>query len=191
MRIIENQDGTTTYQHSQGEVVYRQHRSGVYYHAATPRQVVDALDAAASDGSKVRIHYGDPRTGKDWLEEHGVEGRLSRSMGPLKVPLMIAGNSQWGDALLDHCIVRLEVRPAPGKPFEDAYRHPCYHIGKIEMGPSGLETHPYQVTVDGKPHANFATEQERGKFTRKMFGIESDPATSQSRTARATPALSR
>ena len=179
MRIIENQDGTTTYQHSQGEVVYRRHSSGTYYHAAAPRQVVDALEQAASEGSKVRIHYGDPRTGKDWLEEHGVEGRLSRSMGPLRVPLMISGASRFGDPLNDHCIVRLEVRPAAGKPFEDVYRHPCYHVGKIHMGPSGIESHPFQVTVDGQPHANFATEQDRGRFTRKMFGIETDMAAAQ------------
>jgi hypothetical protein len=191
MRIVENQDGTTTYQHSQGEVVYRQHRSGTYYHAAAPRQVVDALAAAASDGSKVRIHYGDPRTGKDWLEEFGVEGTLSRSMGPLRVPLIISGNSQWGEPLVDHCIVRLEVRPAARRAFEDVYRHPCYHVGKIEMAPSGLESHPYQVMVDGKPHANFATEQERGKFSRKMFGLDREDSPTQSQAAASALSLGR
>lgn len=81
---------------------------GTYYDERTPDAVVQVLERArtASRKYRLRLWYGDPATGKLWGD---VEtGYIGRSMGPIKVPLLIANNrSSGGPALLDHCIVKI------------------------------------------------------------------------------------
>jgi hypothetical protein len=85
--------------------------NGIYYHADTADAVVEALERARANCSRIRIYYGDLITGRDWLEEHDVEGYLGNSLGPLKVPLLICNRrSLGGAALLDHCIVKSRMR---------------------------------------------------------------------------------
>lgn len=126
----------------------------------------------------MRLFYGDAETGRDWLEEHGVEGRLGRSMGPLKVPLILAPQANHGSALLDHCIVRLSVEG------QDVWRHPSYHQGRFELADSGLASHPFAVEVDGASQANFKTALARQKYVDFITGA---PAPAKSKTAAPLP----
>ncbi len=90
------------------EIVYKPAASGVWYHAQTPKAVVDALEEARRLDETVRVFYGDAKTGKDWLETNDVKGKLGRSMGPVKAPLLLASpRAASGAALLDHCVVKL------------------------------------------------------------------------------------
>lgn len=157
---VRNPDGTITRTHANGRVDYREAPSGAFYHAATPWELVRHLERAREQGGKVRLFYGDAQTGK----ERDVEGRLGRSMGPLKVPLILAPRANHGSALLDHCIVRLRVDG------HEVCRHPCYHQGRIELANSSLATHPFAVEVDGAPHANFKTELARRKHVDFITG---------------------
>lgn len=155
---VRSADGTITWTHANGSVAYREAPSGAFYHAETAPELIRHLERAREEGRKVRLFYGDAETGRDWLEEHGVEGRLGRSMGPLKVPLILAPRANHGSALLDHCIVRLRVDG------QDVWRHPGYHQGRFELADSGLASHPFAVEVDGAPQANFKTALARQKY---------------------------
>ena len=101
--------------------------NGTSYHASTPQAVIDVLERARLHHTRIRIHYGDTETGRDWMDVYDVEGTLGRSMGPTKVPLLLtSARSMGGAALLDHCIIR--IRYANRKQGGDLYRHPLYHV---------------------------------------------------------------
>lgn len=77
------------------------------YHATTPPQLQTILDALRRSRARVRIAYGDPATGRLWGDV--VTGRIGRSMGPVKVPLIIHNaRCHGGPAILDHCIVTID-----------------------------------------------------------------------------------
>ena len=83
-----------------GAIRYR-NVEGTFFHAQTPYEVVLALRAAAHGSRRIRLFYGDPETGLDWNEEHDVIGFLGRSIGPIKVPLLLKSwRSDGGPALL-------------------------------------------------------------------------------------------
>jgi hypothetical protein len=103
-------------------------------------------------------------------------GRKGRSMGPVKVPLLIANSrSMGGGAILDHCIVRLFV---DGR---EAYRHPKYNTGQFQIeeipegriiGTVNLRNAGYTtaVNVDGTNRANFKTPKQAERWVSFMLG---------------------
>ena len=158
-----NDGAEAIYRPGNGNVIRYKRYAGIYFHADTPLEVVQALNTARLARTRIRLYYGDTATGRDWLEEHDVEGTIGNSLGPLKVPLLIpTSRSHGGPALLDHCIVRIKETRS-GKVL---YRHPTYHTGTFsvrEIGPDetcgnrNLRELGYTVAVDvdGTNHANF------------------------------------
>lgn len=58
---------------------------------------------------RLRIWYGDPETGRPRMDEHEVVGYVGRSMGPVKVPLLVHNaRSRGGAPIAAHCIVRID-----------------------------------------------------------------------------------
>jgi hypothetical protein len=170
-------DGGAIYWPGNGRRIRYREAGGIYYHARTPDAVVRALEQARASRQRIRISYGDARTGRDWLEEHDVEGRIGNSLGPLKVPLLLhSSRAHGGPALLDHCIVRIR---GTGRYSRVLYQHRRYHAGTFsirEIGPDdalhaddlrgmGL-THA--VHVDGRSHARFRSLEAAERFVRKM-----------------------
>lgn len=98
-----------------------------HFHPDTPEIVRRVLEAARTRGTRIRVHYGSMKTGRDWMDEYDVAGKVGRSMGPQKVPIFIHNSrSMGGPAILTSCIVR--VRYANKKEGGDLYRHPKYHV---------------------------------------------------------------
>lgn len=84
-------------------------RTTFYHYRTSPevRRVIDEL-LRGSIARKVRVWIGDVGTGVPWLEEHDVLGWFGRSLGPLRVPLLISSRGDGGGvAVLDHCILRI------------------------------------------------------------------------------------
>jgi hypothetical protein len=156
---------------------YRRH-NGIHYHSDTPLAAVQALNTARQAQTRIRIRLGDAATGRDWLEEHDVEGTISNSLGPLKVPLLIhSRRSSGGPALLDHCIVEI-TETRSGRVL---FKHPKYHTGTFairEIGPDdicGTENlreagFSLAVDVDGRNHANFRSRKAAERFVKRMTG---------------------
>ena len=111
--------------------------NGTSFDERTPDEVIRVLENARQNRTRLHISLGDQQTGRDWLEEFETHGYVARSMGPMKVPLLVANRrSLGGGAILDHCIVRIR-ESAGGRVL---YRHPDYHHGTLEIRQKTVES---------------------------------------------------
>lgn len=151
--------------------------NGTSYDARTPEEVIRILEAARLNRTRLHISLGDTdnergNIGFDWLEEFDSYGYIGRSMGPIKVPLLIANRrSLGGGAILDHCIVRIREN-AGGRVL---YQHPAYHYGEIRIR---RKTEPVElpdgrvltvdVVRDGVLHAAFESIEKARRWVRRL-----------------------
>lgn len=132
----------------------------------TPVAVQRVLEAYRKSGQKIRVFLGDAKTGRDWHDEHDVVGTIGRSMGPLKVPLLISGNDCGGPALLTACIVRL----MDAKTKQELYRHPTYQAGTFSILPSDFPGYSHEVQVNEQRVARFRTLAAAQRWVAFMKG---------------------
>lgn len=141
--------------------------NGTSYHADTPPEVVRALENFRQNGGRVRLHYGDTTTGKTWLDEWDMSGTISRSMGPEKIPVLVARSSDIGGyGILDHCIIRITVSG------RDVYRHPLYNCPPVVVvcEPETINgtTYPERIEIGGEIHARFRKPGQAASWVSKM-----------------------
>lgn len=99
--------------------------NSTYYHIETPNDMIQILERLKSSQLKCRFHWGDISTGEDWGDTWDVKGRIGKSGGSIKIPLLIHNvNSSGGGGILTHCIVKITT--IAGK--RSIYEHPKYHI---------------------------------------------------------------
>lgn len=78
------------------------------YHEETPDRVVLLLEQSRQNRTRIKINYGDLKTGKVW-DDKPFSCTVGRSTGRIKIPLAIkTARSTGGEGLLDHCIVKIE-----------------------------------------------------------------------------------
>jgi hypothetical protein len=99
---------------------------GTYYDAKTPTAVVRALEHARKNGYRIRLAYGDRKTGKDWHERYEVVGYVHRSMGPQKIPILVYNKRAWGGSgIMTDNIVKISF--ANKKDGGLIWKHSRYH----------------------------------------------------------------
>ena len=161
-------------------------RGGIYFHKDTPVKVAELLNRARREHAKVRLFFGDTKTGRDWNEENDVTGFIGCSMGPLKVPLLVRAGSDGGPALLDHCIVKIVLCGGKGKRGFVLYQHRKYDHGVFtlraiqpgeKIGNEELLTQGYThaVDIDGQNHANFKSITAAARWIAKMTLDDAEP----------------
>lgn len=146
--------------------------NGTSYHVETPAAVIEVLERARQNRTRIHVSYGDRTSGLDWLEEFDAHGYVGRSMGPVKVPLLIANRrSLGGGAMLDNCIVRIRAS-AGGRIL---YQHSSYHFGTLAIRPKGEPvTLPdgrklhIDVVRDGELHASFENMDKARRWVHKL-----------------------
>jgi hypothetical protein len=142
--------------------------NGTWYDEHPHPEVYKHLENARSSGTRLKITYGDVKTGKSWeppsevkdprkkpswVRSYGALGRIGRSTGSQKVPLEITSSrSMGGGALLTGSIVKIEH--ANKKHGGVIWQHPKYHIGEQ------LEESRYQLP---KPNNRRELEHHGGE----------------------------
>ena len=151
--------------------------NGTSYDIRTPDEVIRVLENARQNRTRLHISLGETdndrgKLGRDWLEEFESYGYVGRSMGPIKVPLIVANRrSLGGGALLDHCNIRIR-QSASGRVL---YQHPAYHFGTME---TRLKAEPVtlpggrvltvDVLRDGELHAAFENVAQARRWVQKL-----------------------
>lgn len=135
-----------------------------YYNENTPESVKRGLEYARVNRLRVRLFYGDVKTGRDWFEENDVCGYVGRSNGQCKVPLLIHNSrSLGGGAIMTDCIVRMFV---DGR---QVYKHPKYRVEFKHIIESKHE-YPFQVMANGETIARFKTAKQAERWVSFMRG---------------------
>lgn len=100
-----------------------------WFNAETPQKVRKVLEEVRKSNEVVRIYQGDPETGRDWCSEFDVIGRVSRSIGLMKIPLLVIEGDIGGAPILDACILKIQRVP-DGKVL---YQHERYQAPDLEI----------------------------------------------------------
>lgn len=143
---------------------YKVLADGTYYHQDTPDEVVVALQQLRRSGERARIWNGDTKTGLAWQDEWQAIGRIGRSTGWSKIPLLIlTRRSTGGPGLLDHCIVAIRVGLTDWR-----YQHPLFHLPRYEVVP---EVDP-KLNADGYTHSVRIHKDDAAPETAARFRSE-------------------
>jgi len=141
----------------------------LWLHPGTNDAVASTLNNLLATESRVRLWYGDQDTGRAWMEEYDVLGRIGRSTGQHKVPLLIySSRSTGGPAILDSCIVRIDRTDGV-----TLYKHPQFHTGLAYSLPQfrPYDSHPWFVCdLWDKEQAGFKTEAGAQRWLNFMNG---------------------
>lgn len=85
--------------------------NGTSYHEETPDEVCQVLETARLKSQRIRIVYGNVRSGTVWPDPK-VRGRVGRSTGEVKIPLLVkTSRSSGGEGICDSAILRIEESP--------------------------------------------------------------------------------
>lgn len=147
----------------------REEYKGFWFSTNTPLQVRNTIVHAHSNLLRVRIHQGDRETGKVWLEEYDVIGRIGRSTGSQKIPLLIPrANSHGGGAILDHCILGIQCVDGGAWLYRaENMKLPELDIVKADIHAPEL---PYAVYQGREVQARFKTRQKAENYIAFMQG---------------------
>lgn len=78
------------------------------YNTETSMDVINVIERAFKDRTRLIFDFGDTATGESWGEVNDIVGRIGRSTGLIKVPLLIFNNrSCGGGALLTHRVIKI------------------------------------------------------------------------------------
>lgn len=127
-------------------VTYKVSEDSTYYGENTPDALIEVLERARVNKTRLKFYLGDNKTGKDWMEEDSKMGKVGRSMGPIKIPLLIKTvASQGGGALMDGNIVKVATSPAGIV----VYQHPNYHQPEMRIVEDGGGNYSHAILIDG------------------------------------------
>ena len=142
-----------------------------YFEPGTDARAARVLESCRTRNRKVRLILGDTRTGEPWLEEHDVVGRIGRSMGRLKVPLLIEPGEDGGGAILCACLLAIVDWKSGGV----LYRHPAYREIELNIKPSGDTERPWYVLRREQVVASFRDIGKAGAYLAFMRGATIEP----------------
>ena len=153
------------------------YKIGTWFDPRTPEKVQRVLERLRKADSLVRVWCGDPETGEAWLEEQDCVGKIGRSTGPLKIPLLVPLRSRGGPALFTERVLRIVTleTDAGGGAEKEIYKHPKFHLPEMELvkttDPALLEAYPATVLVKGEEYARFDSMAEGAQFIALMHGL--------------------
>lgn len=143
-----------------------------WYKESTPKAVRKILEQYRNSNDTIRVFLGNKETGRDWMGGNDVLGRVGRSTGIFKIPLLVEKGGCGGLALLDDCIVKL----VDADTRKVLWQHPQYHlpdmkivkiVDDVEFLKEGC-THAVQV--EGETTARFRSYAKAAQFVAFMAG---------------------
>lgn len=106
--------------------------NGTHYHGETPDDVIAVLERARKSRTRLHLSFGYNNTipGLDNLSEFETYGYISRTMGPLKCPIIVHNSRGIGGGMIS---TQLIVRIQTSNHKLELWRHPQYHQPRVEI----------------------------------------------------------
>lgn len=142
-----------------------------WFDPGTDPEAARVLERCRRRDLLVRLILGDTATGSSWLDEYDVVGRIGRSTGSLKVPLLVAPGEHGGAAILTACVLAIVA-------WQDGrwlYRHPAFRAPELSIRPSTEPGHAWEVLRDTEPVARFHDIGQAGGYVAFMRGATVEP----------------
>jgi len=145
---------------------------GMFFYEGTEIEVMETITDLRRTGNRVRIFYGDKETGVPWNEENDVIGRIGRSTGTQKIPLLIFNaHSFGGGALLTGSIVKIvDIQTK-----KTLYQHENFYVPTMFVSPVNNKEliemgYTHELCINGENFANCKTEQKAIRLMQFMKG---------------------
>lgn len=146
-------------------VTYRVSEDSTYYPEGTSDELIEILEKARFNRTRLKIYLGNAKTGKDWMEEDSKLGKIGRSMGPIKVPILIKTvHSHGGEVIPTNCIVKLVTSPSGIV----LYQHPEYHQPKMEILGDGDGKYSHAIVIDGDVYSRHESWRSANRLFLKL-----------------------
>ena len=143
--------------------------NGTAYNENTSIDVINVLENALKTRQRLQLFFGDIETGKNWNEENDTIGKIGRSCGNYKVPLLIkTSRSYGGGAILDNCIIK--IRDMQTKKV--LFQNPKFQQSKFEIkqsdGSAKILGYNFSLYIDGNLYSNHKTELSAKRLLNKL-----------------------
>ena len=137
----------------------------------TNNEVKECIEYCYNSNNRIRIWYGDTKTGVSWMDEYDVVGTVGRSSGQAKIPLLINNcRSSGGGGILCHCIIRIDVINSR----RTIYEHPLFNVPTLGVYPNLDEDtktkYPFIVLKYGTIQARFKNKKAAYNYVYFMTG---------------------
>ena len=137
----------------------------------TNDKVKQCIEYCYNSNNRIRLWYGDTKTGVSWLEEYDTMGTIGRSTGQQKIPLLIKSNrSSGGGGILCHCIIRIDVIGSR----RTIYEHPLFYVPvltvAINTDKDTKNKYPFIVLKDNELQARFKNKKAAYNYVDFMTG---------------------
>lgn len=161
LTIKHKNGGKTTYKLIEGDKPMP-----IAYHYATNSEVINALERARKNKTRVRIYLGNTATGECWNEEHDIFGYIGLSKGnEAYFPILVhSANSSGGGSLLDHCIIK--IKESNGGRI--LYQNKNFIQPLIEVRESKIEGYTHSVYIDNQIYSNHKTEKQAKTLQKRL-----------------------
>ena len=137
----------------------------------TCSKVKTVLTECYNTQCRVRIWYGDTKTGVSWMDEYDTTGTIGRSTGRQKIPLLVKNSrSNGGGGILCHCIIRIDVIGSR----RTIYRHPLFNVPMLTVVTNNdndtKNKYPFIVLKDNELQARFKSRKSAYNYVYFMTG---------------------
>ncbi len=142
-----------------------------YFNNETSDKIKECIEYCYNSKLRIRIWYGDTKTGVSWLDEYDTMGTIGRSTGQQKIPLLIKNSrSSGGGGILCHCIIRIDVISSK----RTIYEHPSFTVPTLGVYPNLDEDtknkYPFIVSKNNELQARFKSEKQAKNYIGFMTG---------------------
>jgi hypothetical protein len=141
------------------------------YTSTVNDSLIDTLLSCYENRNRIRVWYGDTKTGRAWNEEYDIIGRVGRTTGEIKVPILIYNARSYGGSEL---LLSSLLRIVDIKTHRILWTVPNFHVEKMEVVYKNGD-YPFQVmqtrdTGEVVNIANFKNEASAYRYTDLMNG---------------------
>lgn len=153
LSIKHQNGGRTTY-----KLIESDKNMPIAYHYATDTEVINALEKARKNKTRVRIYLGNTLTGECWNEEHDIFGYIGLSKGSeAYFPILVYNSNSFGSSsLLDHCIIKIKE----SKGCRVLYQNKNFIQPIVEVRESTTEGYTHSVYINNQIYSNHKTGKQ-------------------------------